>query len=204
MNKKTLFKKLAGTILIGTAVTLTACNSQTNQDTNQSSTTKKAKKSSNETKKALAQNKTKIETQQIKISQKKALNKFNEKYDGKKIKKIELKQKDGRYVYQIIGLDSENQYTVTVNAISGKILNIKKEKLELTKKLQTTLTLDETISRKEATKVAEKKVKGVARKWVLEQVDQKPIWKVTVTDGKKDHAVNINAVNKKVINVKNK
>ena len=75
------------------------------------------------------------------------------------------------------------------------------EKLDLDDRLDKTINLDNVISRKQATKIAEKKVKGTAEEWKLKQDHNKAYWKITVNDGSKKHEVKIDAETKKVVEV---
>ena len=75
------------------------------------------------------------------------------------------------------------------------------EKLDLDDRLDKTIDLDNVISRKQATKIAEKKVKGAAEEWKLEQDHNKAYWEITVNDGSKKNEVKIDAETKKVVEV---
>lgn len=178
--------------LIGTSVT--ACsNNDSSSQSKQSSVEKKTKDKVSNTKNA-------VKTSQIKLNQTEALNKFDKKYSDKEIKEINLKLDGNRYVYEIDGFDKSKEYEMTINARTGKEIKSSSKKLELDEHLQKGLDLDKTISRKEASEIAEKEVKNsVAKEWDLKMEDGKAIWDVTVESGSTKHEVEIDANSKKVI-----
>ncbi|WP_220032081.1 PepSY domain-containing protein [Lactobacillus helveticus] len=197
MNKLT--KLTAGAALIGAlAIGTVACSNDDHSQSTQSSKVEKSKKS---TKKAVKQNETKLKRAKIDLSQKDALDKFDAKYPNKQIKSIDLKQKNGTYVYEIDGFDKTNEYTATIDANNGKVLHSHSEKLDVDDRHQKALDLNSVISRDEATKIAEKHADGVSKEWNLEldEDDGKAYWDVEVSDGTKSTEVKINATNKDVI-----
>lgn len=197
MNKLT--KLTAGAALIGAlAIGTVACSNDDHSQSTQSSKVEKSKKS---TKKAVKQNETKLKRAKIDLSQKDALDKFDAKYPNKQIKSIDLKQKNGTYVYEIDGFDKTNEYTATIDADNGKVLHLHSEKLDVDDHHQKALDLNSVISRDEATKIAEKHADGVSKEWNLEldEDDGKAYWDVEVSDGTKSTEVKINATNKDVI-----
>ncbi|NRO64511.1 hypothetical protein IMAU40088_01184 [Lactobacillus helveticus] len=197
MNKLT--KLTAGAALIGAlAIGTVACSNDDHSESTQSSKVEKSKKS---TKKAVKQNETKLKRAKIDLSQKDALDKFDAKYPNKQIKSIDLKQKNGTYVYEIDGFDKTNEYTATIDADNGKVLHSHSEKLDVDDRHQKALDLNSVISRDEATKIAEKHADGVSKEWNLEldEDDGKAYWDVEVSDGTKSTEVKINATNKDVV-----
>lgn len=202
MSKK--WTKLAGSLTLAGALllTATACSNnsdsetKTSQSSTKSSTTTSSKKSS--VKKSAT---TAVKTAQIKLSQTDAINKFHEKYKDKDVKEIDLEQENGNYVYTVDGFDRTHEYEVKVNATTGKILSSKTEKADLDELNEKALDVDNLISRAEATKIAEKKVKGTADKWDLKQSGKNTVWEVEVADGTTKHEVQINAKSKEVIKV---
>ncbi|MCO0807383.1 PepSY domain-containing protein [Lactobacillus helveticus] len=197
MNKLT--KLTAGAALIGAlAIGTVACSNDDHSESTQSSKVEKSKKS---TKKAVKQNETKLKRAKIDLSQKDALDKFDAKYPNKQIKSIDLKQENGTYVYEIDGFDKTNEYTATIDADNGKVLQSHSEKLDVDDLHQKALDLNSVISRDEATKIAEKHADGVSKEWNLEldEDDGKAYWDVEVSDGTKSTEVKINATNKDVV-----
>lgn len=192
-NKISRFLAIAAAIgIIG--ISLTACsNNESSSQSKQSSVKKEAKDKASNTKNA-------VKKSQIKLSQTEALNKFDKKYSDKKIKEIDLKLDGNHYVYEIDGFDESKEYEMTINARTGKEIRSSSEKLDLDDRLQKSLDLDKTISRKEASEIAEKEVKNsVAKEWNLKMEDGKAIWEVTVESGSAKHEIEIDASSKKVI-----
>ena len=178
--------------IIGTSAAACSNNDSSNQS-KQSSVKKETKDKKSNTENALKKS-------QIKLSQTEALNKFDEKYSDKEIKEINLKLDGNRYIYEIDGFDKSREYEMTINARTGKEIKSSSEKLDLDEHLQKGLDLDKTISRKEASEIAEKEVKNsVAKEWDLKMEDGKAIWEVTVESGSTKHEVEIDASSKKVI-----
>lgn len=200
MNKNRLIK-LSSALALGAALGLglTACSSNEQKDTAQSTQSSKQSSAKKRTDKAVSENKTKLKRTDIKVSQTEALNKFDQKFKNTKIKSIDLKPQGNSYVYEIDAVDASHEYTATIGANSGKVLHSHSEKLDLDDRTEKTLNLDKTISRSEATKIAEKAVKGTAEEWNLEQERNAAYWEVTVNDGSKKHEVKINAETKKVV-----
>jgi uncharacterized membrane protein YkoI len=141
----------------------------------------------------------KVSTSQIKLDERAAVKKFNNKYADAKVDEIQLETKGNKYVYEISGFDSDKEYSANVNAKTGKVTKAHSEKLEQNDD-KTALDLDKAISRKEANRLAEKATrKGHGQSWTLETDNGTTIWEVEVVDGHKSTDVKINAHDKKVI-----
>ncbi|NDO56605.1 peptidase M4 [Lactobacillus reuteri] len=138
----------------------------------------------------------------IKIDQQAAIDKFNQKYQNKQINEVELESDNGKYVYTIKGFDNANEYKVKVNAKDGKVISNKSEKLDKNDK-KYTLDPSKTISRDEASQIAEKAAKkGSSIEWKLEQEKKnQAIWEVKVKDGRTVKEVKIDAGSKKILEV---
>lgn len=138
----------------------------------------------------------------IKIDQQAAIDKFNQKYQNKQINEVELESDNGKYVYTIKGFDNANEYKVKVNAKDGKVISNKSEKLDKNDK-KYTLDPSKTISRDEASQIAEKAAKkGSPIEWKLEQEkENQAVWEVQVKDGRTVKEVKIDAGSKKVLEV---
>ncbi|QNQ81088.1 PepSY domain-containing protein [Lactobacillus sp. PV034] len=183
MTKK--WTKLAAGVTMAGALLLTATACSNNEKT--------------EPKTAEVTKKAKVAT--IKLSQADAISKFHKQYSGKDVKEINLKPEKNKYVYEIEGFDRTHEYEVKIDANTGKILSHKSEKSNLDQLNEQALDVDKLISRNQATKIAEKKVKGTATAWDLTHDNKKTVWEVEVTKGNKKHEVTINAETKKVISV---
>lgn len=142
----------------------------------------------------------------IKIDQQAAIDKFNQKYNGKQLSEVELESDDGKYVYKVKGFDADKEYKVKVNAKDGKVLANKTEKLERGEK-EYQLDPAKAISRDEASRAAEKAAKakqGSSIEWKLEQEKKnQPVWEVKVKDGRTVKEVSLDASSKKVLKVEN-
>ncbi len=138
----------------------------------------------------------------IKIDQQAAIDKFNQKYQNKQINEVELESDNGKYVYTIKGFDNANEYKVKVNAKDGKVISNKSEKLDKNDK-KYTLDPSKTISRDEASQIAEKAAKkGSSIEWKLEQEKKnQAVWEVKVKDGRTVKEVKIDAGSKKILEV---
>ena len=202
MSKITTFGKVTASIALASLM-LAGCSSNNDSPQSNSSTKNSSKVSStkSQTKKAVKENTTKLKTQEINLSQSEALNKFNEQNKKKKIKEIDLELENNKYIYKIDGFDMNKEYTVNIDANSGKILNTHSEKLDLDEHLQKGINLDKTISREEASKIAEKHATGTSQEWKLEQDNNQTIWEVKVVSANKETDVKIDAINKKVLHV---
>lgn len=132
----------------------------------------------------------------IKISQSKAVKTFKKKFGNKKIKEIDLKKQNGKYVYVIEGFSNTKEYSITINAKTGKVIRSHSEK-DNDGRGKSGLNLKKTISRSTAEKIAKKHVKGTAKEWTLEKDDGLSVWDIKI--GSTD--VKINALTKKVIEI---
>ena len=201
MKKENLFKAVVA-LAIGASLGLTVIScSNSGDDSSKSSQSSKVENAKKKTKKSANENTAKLKTTDIKLSMSEALNKFDQKFKDTKIKSIDLQAEGNSYFYEIDGMDNNKEYTAKIDANNGKILHSESEKLDLDDRLDKTINLDNVISRKQATKIAEKKVKGTAEEWKLEQDHNKAYWEITVNDGSKKHEVKIDAETKKVVEV---
>ena len=138
---------------------------------------------------------------QIKLSQQEAIDKFNQQFNNKKIKSIELSREGKQYYYEIEGFDSSNEYSVNINAESGQLGHVHSEKLDHDDRNQKALALRGAISRDDASRIAEEHVKGTSEEWKLEQDEDtgKTYWEVTVKNGHQETDVKINAHTREII-----
>ena len=138
---------------------------------------------------------------QIKLSQQEAIDKFHQQFSGKQLKSIELNREGKHYLYEIEGFDSNNEYSVNINAETGQIGHVHSEKLDHDDRNQKALDFKGTISRDEASHIAEEHIKGTSEEWKLEQDEDtgKTYWEVKVKNGHQETEVKINAHTKEVI-----
>lgn len=183
MTKK--WTKLAAGVTMAGALLLTA-TACSNNEKSEAKTTEVTKK---------------VKTATIKLSQADAISKFHKQYSGKDIKEVDLKIEKNKYVYDVEGFDRTHEYEVKIDANTGKILSHKSEKSNLDELNEQALDIDKLISRSQATKIAEKEVKGTATAWDLTHDDKKTVWEVEITKGSKKQEVKINAETKKVISI---
>lgn len=201
MKRTKLIRLTSSLTLLGIlSVSTVACSNKSENNTSSKSSTQSSSNTKSKTEKAVNKTKTKVKTSQINISQTKALNIFDKDYNDKKIKDIDLKVENGNYVYEIEGFDSTKEYTMTIDANSGKIINKHSETLDLDEHLKQGLNFDKVISRDEASKLAENHVKNsTSTEWKLEQDNNNAYWEVKVDDGHQKTEVKIDAQNKKII-----
>ena len=134
----------------------------------------------------------------INLSQSDAINKFNEKYGSKAIEEIELETKKDKYVYEIKGFDSQNEYEVKIDASNGNVLKSDTEKLDSDDKNEQ-LDLNNIIDREQATQIAQQSVQGQPVKWTLEKDNGQTIWEIEFENGDKETEVKIDANSQKVL-----
>lgn len=198
--KKTKTIKLVSTAALAAMLCLgaTACS---NKESSHETTTQSSKQSSAEkrTDKVVGENKTKLKTVDIKVSQTKALNKFEQKFGKIQIKSIDLKPYGNSYVYEIDGFSKEQEHTAEIDAHTGKITHSHSEHLDLDDRHEKGIDLNGVISRQEASKIAEKHAHGTSKEWNLEEDNGKTYWDVKVSDGTKSHDVKIDAHSKQVV-----
>lgn len=195
------FTKLTSVALLSATLltTVVACSKQNDTAT----TTQKSVTSSKVThnSESAVSKQSRKDNIQIKLSQQEAIDKFNQQFNNKKIKSIELSREVKQYYYEIEGFDSSNEYSVNINAESGQLGHVHSEKLDHDDRNQKALALRGAISRDDASRIAEEHVKGTSEEWKLEQDEDtgKTYWEVTVKNGHQETDVKINAHTREII-----
>ena len=196
-TKLTSIALLSAALLTGTV----ACSKQDNSTAK--TTTQKSVTSSKVThnSESAMSKQTQKDNIQIKLSQQEAIDKFHQQFSGKQLKSIELNREGKHYLYEIEGFDSNNEYSVNINAETGQIGHVHSEKLDHDDRNQKALDFKGTISRDDASRIAEEHFKGTSEEWKLEQDEDtgKTYWEVKVKNGHQETEVKINAHTKEVI-----
>lgn len=196
-TKLTSIALLSAALLTGTV----ACSKQDNSTAK--TTTQKSVTSSKVThnSESAMSKQTQKDNIQIKLSQQEAIDKFHQQFSGKQLKSIELNREGKHYLYEIEGFDSNNEYSVNINAETGQIGHVHSEKLDHDDRNQKALDFKGTISRDDASRIAEEHIKGTSEEWKLEQDEDtsKTYWEVKVKNGHQETEVKINAHTKEVI-----
>ncbi|MEK3679472.1 PepSY domain-containing protein [Lactobacillus crispatus] len=196
-TKMTSIALLSAALLTGTV----ACSKQDNSTAK--TTTQKSVTSSKVThnSESAMSKQTQKDNIQIKLSQQEAIDKFHQQFSGKQLKSIELNREGKHYLYEIEGFDSNNEYSVNINAETGQIGHVHSEKLDHDDRNQKALDFKGTISRDDASRIAEEHIKGTSEEWKLEQDEDtgKTYWEVKVKNGHQETEVKINAHTKEVI-----
>lgn len=196
-TKLTSIALLSAALLTGTV----ACSKQDNSTAK--TTTQKSVTSSKVThnSESAMSKQTQKDNIQIKLSQQEAIDKFHQQFSGKQLKSIELNREGKHYLYEIEGFDSNNEYSVNINAETGQIGYVHSEKLDHDDRNQKALDFKGTISRDDASRIAEEHIKGTSEEWKLEQDEDtgKTYWEVKVKNGHQETEVKINAHTKEVI-----
>ena len=196
-TKLTSIALLSAALLTGTV----ACSKQDNSTAK--TTTQKSVTSSKVThnSESAMSKQTQKDNIQIKLSQQEAIDKFHQQFSGKQLKSIELNREGKHYLYEIEGFDSNNEHSVNINAETGQIGHVHSEKLDHDDRNQKALDFKGTISRDDASRIAEEHIKGTSEEWKLEQDEDtgKTYWEVKVKNGHQETEVKINAHTKEVI-----
>ncbi|MEK3681784.1 PepSY domain-containing protein [Lactobacillus crispatus] len=196
-TKLTSIALLSAALLTGTV----ACSKQDNSTAK--TTTQKSVTSSKVThnSESAMSKQTQKDNIQIKLSQQEAIDKFHQQFSGKQLKSIELNREGKHYLYEIEGFDSNNECSVNINAETGQIGHVHSEKLDHDDRNQKALDFKGTISRDDASRIAEEHIKGTSEEWKLEQDEDtgKTYWEVKVKNGHQETEVKINAHTKEVI-----
>ena len=196
-TKLTSIALLSAALLTGT-VACSKQDSSTAKTTTQKSVT--SSKVTHNSESAMSKQ-TQKDNIQIKLSQQEAIDKFHQQFSGKQLKSIELNREGKHYLYEIEGFDSNNEYSVNINAETGQIGHVHSEKLDHDDRNQKALDFKGTISRDDASRIAEEHIKGTSEEWKLEQDEDtgKTYWEVKVKNGHQETEVKINAHTKEVI-----
>lgn len=193
---------IISSIILGIGIGAIGTNIIQQRTTNEVSYTKTINQSSSSAVESLAN----INYPKIKISQNSASQRFHRLYSQAKITSITLKVDHNDYVYEIEGFDNKKSCTIQVNATNGEILGQSTIVAELADDEQYPLNLSKTISRKEATKIAEKQFTGsTAREWHLyyDSNKEKTLWNIKLADQQETHNITIDAITKQIISPEN-
>lgn len=109
----------------------------------------------------------------IKISPLEAFDKYMDKYPDTKVKKMELDEDYGEYVYEVKGYDDESEYELKIDPVNGDILKEEKDSRDDDE--------EEAISRGNVEKVADivdKALKEAGAEYRLEE------WTLKVKNGR--------------------
>lgn len=196
-TKLTSIALLSAALLTGTVACSKKDNSTAKTTTQKSVTSSKVTHNSE----SAMSKQTQKDNIQIKLSQQEAIDKFHQQFSGKQLKSIELNREGKHYLYEIEGFDSNNEYSVNINAETGQIGHVHSEKLDHDDRNQKALDFKGTISRDDASRIAEEHIKGTSEEWKLEQDEDtgKTYWEVKVKNGHQETEVKINAHTKEVI-----
>lgn len=196
-TKLTSIALLSAALLTGTVACSKQDNSTAKTTTQKSVTSPKVTHNSE----SAMSKQTQKDNIQIKLSQQEAIDKFHQQFSGKQLKSIELNREGKHYLYEIEGFDSNNEYSVNINAETGQIGHVHSEKLDHDDRNQKALDFKGTISRDDASRIAEEHIKGTSEEWKLEQDEDtgKTYWEVKVKNGHQETEVKINAHTKEVI-----
>ncbi|WP_270770344.1 PepSY domain-containing protein [Lactobacillus crispatus] len=196
-TKLTSIALLSAALLTGTVACSKQDNSTAKTNTQKSVTSSKVTHNSE----SAMSKQTQKDNIQIKLSQQEAIDKFHQQFSGKQLKSIELNREGKHYLYEIEGFDSNNEYSVNINAETGQIGHVHSEKLDHDDRNQKALDFKGTISRDDASRIAEEHIKGTSEEWKLEQDEDtgKTYWEVKVKNGHQETEVKINAHTKEVI-----
>ena len=196
-TKLTSIALLSAALLTGTVACSKQDNSTAKTTTQKSVTSSKVIHNSE----SAMSKQTQKDNIQIKLSQQEAIDKFHQQFSGKQLKSIELNREGKHYLYEIEGFDSNNEYSVNINAETGQIGHVHSEKLDHDDRNQKALDFKGTISRDDASRIAEEHIKGTSEEWKLEQDEDtgKTYWEVKVKNGHQETEVKINAHTKEVI-----
>lgn len=134
----------------------------------------------------------------INLSQTDAINKFNEKFGSVSIEEIKLEAQNGKYIYEIEGFDSQNEYKAKIDASSGNIIKSKTEELDADDKKEA-LDIGNLIDRDQAMQIAQQSAQDQPVKWTLEKDNGKAIWEIEFENGNKETEVEVDASSQKVL-----
>lgn len=109
---------------------------------------------------------------------------------------VELDKERGAYVYEVEIQGKTKETEVKIDADSGKIINVKKEKLE-----SEMSGIQPKISIEEAEKIAVEKVKGTLTEISLDHETGKLVYEAEVQSKTEEHEVEIDAETGKIIKV---
>ena len=132
---------------------------------------------------------------------------YEKQFPNTDITSIQLEKERSGFVYQIEGVDDDNEYELKINAETLDTVKDKTEKLDRDeqggiKREADKLDLSGIISLDEATQLAEKKAGiGQAVEWDLDRELSTTYWEVTIQDGNKESQIKLDAKTGDVLQV---
>ncbi len=132
---------------------------------------------------------------------------YQKQFPNTDISSIQLEKERTGFVYQVEGLDDDNEYELKINGETKEIIRDKTEKLDRDekggiKRESERLDLSEMITLDKATEIAEKEAgSGQAVEWDLDKELGTTYWEVKVRDGKKETQVKLDAKTGDVLEV---
>lgn len=133
---------------------------------------------------------------------KKLVDEFNKTYKGYQVSKVELNDNDNHPVYEVKGINQDNEVKLTLNTSNiSKIVSKEKELLDKDDNRETINLKDVKVSPKDAMNTAKnnKEISSNPTEWKLTVDNKKTIYKVEFE--KQDKEVLVNAQNGKLLKV---
>ena len=209
-NKKKEGEKMKKKLLVGLStlmlVTLVGCGQKAIEKpvTDSKNSTEVVVKESS----SAAKEEPVIDSKQVKIASiEEVISIYEKQFPNTDITSIQLEKEMTGFVYQVEGVDDDNEYEMKINAETLDTVKDRTEKLDRDeqggiKREADKLDLSGIISLDEATQLAEKKSgAGQAVEWDLDRELGTTYWEVTIQDGNKETQIKLDAKTGDVLQV---
>ncbi|VDG23941.1 PepSY domain-containing protein [Lactiplantibacillus mudanjiangensis] len=142
----------------------------------------------------------------IKVSLATAIKRYHKQFGPHAaISEIKVERENGRYEYDVSGLDQQYEYEMVINANTGKVLRHSRENLEADDQDEQTTSQIDPNQLTTLTKISEAATKkvggGTAVEWSLDHENGEILWEVKVNKGTQTSEVQVNAYTGKAVRI---
>lgn len=184
---------LAGLVLVG-------CSNQTQPTTTSQTQTSVSSSSSSQASTSSSQTTTTTtNVADIKVSVADAIKFYQEKHPNSDITGIDIDQSLGKYVYEIEGMDDNNEYKLKFDATTKDVLEDRSEMLDADEqngieRNQEKLDLTNLLDLNQATQAAQNEVtNGQIESWAIDKENNTTYWEVNFRVDHQEVSVKLNA-----------
>ncbi len=185
---------------------LVGCGSNSSSQSNQDSTSSSSTSSSSS--QSTSQSTTHDDVSQVKVPVSTAIKTYQQTFAKSEITDLSVERELGRFQYEIEGVDDSREYTLKLDANSGKVISKRSERLDADEangvKRQDALDLNNLISLSRAVTIAQSKAKGqTATEASIDKESEQTYWEVQLEKQGQETNVKLNAQTGKVLAIEN-
>lgn len=185
---------------------LVGCGSKNSSQSSQSSSSSESVSSSHS--QSTASQSTSRDVSQVKVSVATAIKTYQQTFAKSEITDLSVERELGQFRYEVEGVDDSREYTLNLDANSGKIISKKTERLDADEangvKRQEALDLNNLIGLTRAVKIAQSKAKGqTATEASIDKESERTYWEIQLEKQGQETNVELDAQSGRVLTVEN-